>query len=77
MYYISKIYKYFNRIHYNINCIRYKLKQIKNINCVIKLFHYIDFYKKSFTNTDNFLSIIETTAIRLNRYLAINSLETT
>ena len=46
MYYISKIYKYFNRIHYNIHRIRYKLKQIKNINCVIKLFYYIDSYKK-------------------------------
>lgn len=58
MYYISKIYKYFNRIHYNIRSIRYKLKQIKNINCVIKLFYYIDSYKKTFTNTDYFLSVI-------------------
>lgn len=58
MYYISKTYKYFNRINYNINSIRYKLKQIKNINSVIKLFYYIDSYKKTFTNTDNFLSII-------------------
>ena len=58
MYYISKIYKYFNTIHYNIHRIRYKLKQIKNINCVIKLFYYIDSYKNSYTNTDNFLSII-------------------